>query len=101
MEHLKDTEKFIVYKKDENLVEYIWKLVSWIERFVFNRISKRVNFLLDRSNDSHIELIKPGNTGSNQSGNVRLTFNSNNDIIMQYYSGTSWVDTGFIWDVTP
>ena len=51
MENLKDTEKFIIYKEGEDLPTYISKLVSWIERFVFNRISKRVNFLLLRMED--------------------------------------------------
>lgn len=51
MENLKDTEKFVVYKEGEDLPTYISKLVSWIERFVFNRISKRVNFLLGRLED--------------------------------------------------
>lgn len=51
MENLKDTEKFIVYKEGDDLPTYISKLVSWIERFVFNRISKRVNFLLMRLED--------------------------------------------------
>ena len=68
MEHLKDTEKFIVYKKGQNLVVYISKLVSWIERFVFNRISKRVNWLLDRVKDGGIEIPPegevPGTDGS-------------------------------------
>lgn len=72
MENLKDTEKFVTYKKalaaefenindetvrrfledrEENLSTYISKLVSWIERMIFNRISKRVNFLLLRMED--------------------------------------------------
>lgn len=51
MENLKDTEKFVIYKEGEDLPTYISKLVSWIERFVFNRISKRVNFLLMRLED--------------------------------------------------
>ncbi len=101
MENLKDTEKFIVYKKEEDLPNYISKLVSWIERMVFNRISKRVNFLLGRVGDNHFEMILPTNTGKEQDGNVRLTFDSNNDVKMQYYGNDQWNDTGFVWDVTP
>ena len=54
MEKLKDTEKFVVYKKDEDLPKYVSKFVSWVERFVFNRISKRVNHLLGRLEDGTV-----------------------------------------------
>lgn len=65
MDNLKDTEKFVVYEpsqgydafdegavkqflknQEKELTTYTSKLVSWIERRVFNQISKRVNYLL-------------------------------------------------------
>ena len=91
MEHLKDTEKFIVYKKEESLTLYISKLVSWIERRIFNRISKRVNFLLKRVNDQKIEIIADGNSDKNENGNWRLQESSGNLIVEKRVSGT-WTE---------
>ncbi len=105
MEHLKDTEKFIVYKKkldvsdaarnkdlidvEENLSLYISKLVSWIERFIFNRISKRVNWLLDRiKNDAH-EIVKDGNK-IGEEGNWRDIISGDN-LLKQRHDGSDWV----------
>ncbi len=52
MENLKDTERFgSTYKEGEDLEEFLEKLQTWIERRVFDRTSKRVNFLLLRLED--------------------------------------------------
>ena len=88
MEHLKDTEKFIVYKKEEDLPLYMSKFVSWVERFIFNRISKRVNFLLTRINDQKLEIIADGNTDKNEDGNWRISESSGDLIVQKRINGT-------------
>jgi hypothetical protein len=93
MENLKDTEKFVIYKKGEDLPRYISKLVSWIERFVFNRIPKRVNWLLDRVFQNHYEIISPNNTGREQDGNWRIRNDGTNIKVERRESGT-WVNKG-------
>lgn len=93
MDNLKDTEKFIVYKKGEDLPRYVSKLVSWIERFIFNRISKRVNWLLDRVFQDYYEIISPDNTGRNQDGNWRIR-NDGTDLKAEKRESGSWVDKG-------
>lgn len=52
MENLKDTESFgSTYNEGEDLVRFLEKFQAWIERRIFNCISKRVNFLLLRLED--------------------------------------------------
>ena len=52
MENLKDTERFgSTFNEGEDLEKFLEKLQTWIERRVFDRISKRVNFLLMRLED--------------------------------------------------
>lgn len=77
MEHLKDTEKFVVYKEGNDLPKYISKLVSWIERMIFNRISKRVNWILDRQKDDSFEITKDGNA-IDENGNFKIERNGDN-----------------------
>lgn len=49
MDNLKDVESFgATYKEGEDLQRFLEKFQTWIERSIFNRISKRVNFLLLR-----------------------------------------------------
>lgn len=82
MEHLKDIESFgATFKKGEDLKRFLEKLQSWIERRVFNRISKRVNFLLTRVIEQKIETVT-GNTTLDDthsmvlvdaSGNITIT----------------------------
>lgn len=94
MEHLKDTENFgESFKEDEDLPRFIEKLVSWIERRIFNRISKRVNWLLNRINDNHNEIISPDNTGKEQDGNWRFR-NDGTDLKAERRESGSWVDKG-------
>ena len=87
MEHLKDTEKFIVYKEEEDLPTYISKLVSWIERTIFNRISKRVNFLLNRINDQKLEIVADSNTDKNW----RIK-ESNGDLVIEKRVSGTWTE---------
>ncbi len=91
MEHLKDTEKFIVYKEEEDLPTYISKLVSWIERTIFNRISKRVNFLLNRINDQKLEIVADSNTDKNEDNNWRIK-ESNGDLVIEKRVSGTWTE---------
>ena len=98
MEFLKNTEKFIVFKeslekedREKNLTLYVSKLVSWIERMIFNRISKRVNFLLTRINDSRMEIVASGNSDKDEDDNWRITESSGDLIIEKRVSGT-WTE---------
>lgn len=59
-----------------------------------------INFLLSSVNNNYFELIAPSNTGENQDGNVRITFDSNEDVILQVRKSGIWTDTGHIFDVT-
>lgn len=109
MEHLKDTEKFIVYKglsdfedinneavkrflmsREEGLSSYISKLVSWIERMVFNRMSKRTNFLLTRINDQRLEIVADGNSDKNKDDNWRFFIDSSGDLVIQIRISSTW-----------
>lgn len=97
MEYLKDTEKFIVYEKEkEDLPTYISKLVSWIERMVFNRISKRVNFVLKRIQDNRIELIAPGNNDKEQDNNWAIEVDSNFDLVFEKRINGVWTEANKI-----
>lgn len=87
MEHLKDKEKFIIYKKEEDLSLYVSKLVSWIERKIFNRISKRVNWILDRQKDDTFEITKSDNA-IDSNGNFKIERNGDNWEVKIKSSGT-------------
>ncbi len=93
MEYLKDTENFgETYKKDDDLERFFWKLLSWIERRIFGRISKRVNFVLKRVQDSRIELIAPDNNDKNQDGNWAIEVDSNGDLIFEKRVSGTWTE---------
>ncbi|KKL11191.1 hypothetical protein LCGC14_2548290 [marine sediment metagenome] len=92
MEYLKNLEDFgTAFKEGENLEGFFSKLVSFLERKVFNRISKRVNFLLTRINDQKLEIIADGNTDKNENGNWRISESSGDLIIEKRVSGT-WTE---------
>jgi hypothetical protein len=91
LEYLKDTEDFgSRYKEGEDVERFFGKLLSWVERRIFNRISKRTNFLLTRVNDQKIEIIADGNDDKNQEGNWREII-SGDDLLKQRYDGTTWI----------
>lgn len=82
MEYLKDMENFgVAFKEGHDLEKFIGKFLSWNERRVFNRISKRVNFLLTRINDQKLELIADGNSDKDEDDNWRLRESSGNLVI--------------------
>lgn len=90
MEHLSNTENFgTTFKEGENLERFFEKLLSWIERRLFNKISKRVNWILDRQKDDSFEITKSGNAIETE-GNWREII-SGDDLLKQRYNGTSWV----------
>lgn len=91
MEHLKDIENFgIPFKEGEDDVEeFLNELVSFVERRVFNRVSKRVNFLLTLLNDQRIELIKDGNDDKDQNGNFKI-IQDGDDWVAQIKSSGTW-----------
>ncbi len=87
MQHLKDKEKFVIYKEEEDLPLYVSKFVSWVERFIFNRISKRVNWTLDRLKDDTLELTK-SNQAIDTAGNWRFNINGDDLEVQRNVSGT-------------
>ena len=101
MEFLKDTEQFgvgFVGFEDEDpeklredltkLKEDLTKLLSFIERRVFNRISKRVNFLLTSINDQQVAIVADGNDDKDTDDNWRIIVSSGNFIFQKRVSGT-------------
>lgn len=94
MENLKDLENFgIDFKEGEDdIEEFINDLVSFIERRVFNRISKRVNFLLTRINDQKVEMVADGNSDKDENGNWRTRVNTNGDFVFEKRVSDVWVE---------
>lgn len=92
MEYLKDAEKFgITFKEGEDLEDFFSKLLSFLERKIFNRTSKRVNFLLTRINDQKLEIIADGNTDKNENGNWRISENSG-DLVIEKRVSETWTE---------
>ena len=92
MEHLKDTENFgMAFKEGEDLEGFFSKIISFLERRIFNRISKRVNFLLTRVNDQKMEIVADGNSNKNEDDNWRIIETSGDLVIEKRVSGT-WVE---------
>jgi len=88
LEHLKDTENFGTnFKEGENLEKFFEKLLSWIERRIFNRISKRINWILDRQKDDSLEITKEGNA-IDENGNLKIERNGDDWEVKIKSSGT-------------
>ncbi len=98
MENLKDLENFgLAFKEDEDSTEEFFnELVSFIERRVFNRISKRVNFLLTRINDSKVETVSPTNKDKDENGNWRTRVNTSGDFVFEKRVSGAWVEANKI-----
>lgn len=93
MEYLKDTENFgMTFKEGEDLEEFFSKFTSFLERKVFNRTSKRVNFLLTRINDQKLEIIADGNSDKDEDGNWRFFVDSSGDLIIQKRVSGTWTN---------
>lgn len=74
--------------KSESLVRYLEKLLFWLEVHIYNRISKRVNWILDRMKDDTLEITKEGNP-INTDGNWRFKIDGD-DLILQKRIGGTW-----------
>ncbi len=97
MEFLKDLENFGVgYQKGEELEGFFEKLISFVERRIFNRISKKVNFILTRINDSRMETVAPGNKDKNEDGNWRTRVDDNGDFVFEKRVNSVWVEANKI-----
>ncbi len=97
MEYLKDTENFgKTFREGENLEGFFSKVLSFVERRIFNRISNRVNFLLTRVNDSRTEIVAPGNSDKNQDGNWRTRVNDNGDLVTEKRISGTWTEANKI-----
>ena len=89
MEYLKDTENFgQTFKEGDDIEKFFEEILSFFERKVFNKTSKRVNFLLTRINDQKLEIVADGNSDKNQDSNWRLLESSGSLIIQKRVSGT-------------
>ena len=96
MEFLKDTENFGVgYQKGEDLERFFEKIISFLERRVFNRISKKVNYLLKRVNDNKLEVIADGNADKDEDGNWRFR-ESNGDLVIEKRIDGTWTNADTI-----
>ena len=92
MEFLKDTENFgVTYKKGDDLEKFLADFVAFTERRIFNRLSKRVNFLLKRVNGQKIEFIADGNDDVDQNGNWQIII-SDDDLPQQRRESGIWVN---------
>ena len=87
MDKLKTTEQFPAAMEDEKLPEYSARLLRWIEKELFFRISSRINFILDRVNDDFIEFVQDGNEIGDD-GNWRIIINGNDLEMQRRESGT-------------
>lgn len=96
---MKDTEHFgETFKKGEDdnlgddLEKFFAKLLPFFERMIFNRTSKRVNFLLTRVNDQKLEIVADGNSDKDEDGNWRLFIDSSGDLIIQKRVSGTWTN---------
>lgn len=97
MEFLKVQEKFKgKFKKGDDMPEFLNKLVSFIERTFWYRISQRVNYLLKRTQDASNEIIAPDNIDKGEAGNWRTRVNSNGDYVFEKRVGDTWVEASKI-----
>lgn len=100
MDKLKVNEKFESGKLDE-LPSWGKRLLIWIERDTFFKVSKRINFLLSRVNDNKLEIVAPGNTGEGQDGNWKFTIDASGNLIIQENILGTWTDSGWKLDRSP
>lgn len=94
MDKLKETEFFPAAKEEEDLPSWSRKLLRWLEKEVWFRISKRINWVLDRQKDNSFEITRDGQ-GIDEDGNFKIERNGDNWEAQIKSSGT-WV-TVFIF----
>jgi len=92
VENLSVTESFGAnVKEGEDLERFLTKLIPYIERQVYEEISRRVNFLLTRVNDQKLEIVAGGNIDKDEDGNWRIIENSG-DLIIQKRVNSTWTN---------
>ncbi len=93
MEHLKEIERFTIYEEEDDLVEFLRKLVIWLEGLHSDKV-KRINWLLNRVGADYAEIVKEGNLiGDN--GNWRVRIVGDNLESQRKESGT-WTKKGAV-----
>lgn len=95
MDKLVTTKSFPDPKEGESLKEYMPRLLRWIEKELWFNLVTRINFLLDRSNDDFLEIVKDGNVAGDDD-NWRIVI-VNDDIQLEHREGGSWVLRGFLY----
>lgn len=99
MEFAKETEDFgSIFKKDDDVKKslddlegFMDDLVAFVERRVYNKLAKRVNFLLTRVNDQKFEFVASGNKDKDEDGNWRI-IESSGDLKFQKRISGIWTD---------
>jgi hypothetical protein len=101
-EGLINVDKLPVQKKFESgeAEEKKWpgwfeRVLLWLEKENFYKISKRINFLLSRVNNNKLEIVADGNTGEGQDGNWKLTTDASGNLIIQENISGTWTDSGW------
>lgn len=96
LEFAKETEDFgSIFKKDDDVKKslddlegFMDDLVAFVERRVYNKLAKKVNFLLTRVNDQKFEFVADGNKDKDEDGNWRIVESSGDLVIQKRISGT-------------
>jgi hypothetical protein len=91
VDNLNEKETFgSSFKEGDDAGKYSEELLLFIERKVYGRISRRVNFLLKMVNNQKLELIDDGNTDKDQNGNWKIAIISG-DLKVQKRIDDVWV----------
>ena len=88
MDKLKTTETFSNIRPEEKTRKYLSSMLLWIEQKIFFRVSKRVNWILDRVKDDTVEIVPSGSIVEDD-GNWRLTI-SGTDLLIQKKESGVW-----------
>lgn len=81
------------YNKGDDLVEFLGKLQRRIEDDVFRTLASKINWLLNRIEDNHVEIVHPDNSDVEQDGNWRIR-NDGTDLKVERRESGSWVNKG-------
>ncbi len=101
MDKLKVQERFESAEINQKWPGWFRRLILWIEKDLYFKISKRINWLLDRiGNNSDFEIIKDGNV-KGEDGNWRLKIDASGNLIIQENISGTWTDSGWKLDRSP
>ena len=93
MDKLKVEERFETGEiESKDWPNWFRRVILWIEKDIFKKISVRINFLLSRVNDQKLEIVADGNTDENQDGNWRWRVDGDDLVAEKRINGT-WVET--------